>query len=362
MATVQFEHVSKRFGNVVAVDDLTLQVLDGELLVLLGPSGCGKSTVLRMVAGLDEPDEGLVMIGEDTVNDVEPRDRDVAMVFQSYALYPHLTVARNLEFPLRQRGVDRAEREKAVAEVAELLQLTPLLERKPAQLSGGQRQRVALGRAIVRRPAAFLMDEPLSNLDAALRAETRGEIVALQKRLGTTTMYVTHDQVEAMTMGDRIAVISAGVLQQVTTPKDLYALPANVFVAGFLGNPPMNLMPATVTTGTAGSTVLRLAGGEVPLPPAYNPSRLPTTVTAGVRPEALALDPQGSLSAAMTVAEVLGAEVHVIARLPDGTRLIVRQDAKHALPNRDESIRIALTEPGSVLLFDADSGKRLQAA
>ena len=286
----------------------------------------------------------------------------MAMVFQSYALYPHLTVARNLEFPLRQRGVEHAEREKTVADVAET---APAHSAPPTQTRtalGGQRQRVALGRAIVRQPSVFLMDEPLSNLDAALRAETRAEIVALQQRLATTTMYVTHDQVEAMTMGDRIAVVSAGVLQQVTTPKDLYALPANIFVAGFLGNPPMNLLPATVTTDTAGSTVLRLAGGEVPLPPAYNGSRLPKTVTAGVRPEALALDPQGSLSAAMTIAEVLGAEVHVIARLPDGTRLIVRQDAKRALPNRDEPIRIALTEPGSVLLFDSDSGDRLQAA
>jgi multiple sugar transport system ATP-binding protein len=358
MATVRFEGVSKRFGDVVAVDDLSLAVHDGELLVLLGPSGCGKSTVLRMVAGLDEPDTGSITIGDVTVNDVEPRDRDVAMVFQSYALYPHLTVAKNLEFPLRQRGVERAQRAEIVADVAESLRLTALLDRKPAQLSGGQRQRVALGRAIVRRPSVFLMDEPLSNLDAALRVETRAEIVALQQRLATTTVYVTHDQVEAMTMGDRIAIMSVGVLQQVATPQDLYALPANVFVAGFLGSPPMNLVPATVSAGGGGDPVLRTAGGDLPVPAASAGTDLPTTVTAGIRPETLALDPDGPLSAVTTIVEILGAETHVIARLSDGTRLIVRQDARMPRPARDEPIRIAVTDPGSVLLFDPDGGRR----
>jgi len=360
MATIEFAQVSKRFGEVVAVDDLTLSVVDGELLVLLGPSGCGKSTVLRMVAGLDEPDGGTIMIGPETVNDVEPRDRDVAMVFQSYALYPHLTVARNLEFPLRQRGIDRPEREKTVGEVAESLQLTELLSRKPAELSGGQRQRVALGRAIVRRPSVFLMDEPLSNLDAALRVETRANIVTLQQRLETTTMYVTHDQVEAMTMGDRIAVISAGVLQQVATPRDLYALPNNVFVAAFLGNPPMNLVPATVATGGDGATVLRFAGGEIPSPPAYRSADLPEAVIVGLRSESIAVHPDGPLTATTTITEVLGAEVHVIAHLHDGTRLVVRQDARRPAPRRGELIRIRVEEAGSVLLFDPDSGKRLE--
>lgn len=361
VATIEFENVSKRFGDSVAVDNLNLTVQDGELLVLLGPSGCGKSTVLRMVAGLDEPDEGLIKINQETVNDVEPRDRDVAMVFQSYALYPHLTVARNLEFPLRRRGVEQAERQKIVSDVAETLQLTPLLERKPAELSGGQRQRVALGRAIVRKPSVFLMDEPLSNLDAALRVETRAQIVALQRRLMTTTMYVTHDQVEAMTMGDRIAVMKAGVLQQLATPKVLYSLPANVFVAGFLGNPPMNLLPGTVGSSTEGSPVIRLTGGELPLPSAYVGLNLPEAVFAGVRPEALTVDPDGSLSAVTTIAEVLGSEVHVITALPDGAHLIVRQDADLPIPERNESIRIRADDPESILLFDALSGERVQA-
>jgi multiple sugar transport system ATP-binding protein len=360
MATIEFARVSKRFGDVLAVDDLNLGVTDGELLVLLGPSGCGKSTALRMVAGLDEPDEGTIMIGPDTVNDVEPRDRDVAMVFQSYALYPHLTVARNLEFPLRQRGFERAEREKIVADAAESLGLSALLGRKPAQLSGGQRQRVALGRAIVRQPSAFLMDEPLSNLDAALRVETRAQIVALQQRLGTTTMYVTHDQVEAMTMGDRIAVMSAGVLQQVATPKDLYARPANLFVAGFLGNPPMNLVPATVGTGPDGSPVLRTAGGELLLPPVARGAELPASVMAGIRPEGLAIDPAGALSASTTIAEMLGAEVHVITALPDGTRVIVRQDARLPVPARGEPVRMRVTEADAELLFHPESGQRLE--
>jgi multiple sugar transport system ATP-binding protein len=361
VATIEFENVSKRFGDSVAVDNLNLTVQDGELLVLLGPSGCGKSTVLRMVAGLDEPDEGLIKINQETVNDVEPRDRDVAMVFQSYALYPHLTVARNLEFPLRRRGVEQAERQTIVSDVAETLQLTPLLERKPAELSGGQRQRVALGRAIVRKPSVFLMDEPLSNLDAALRVETRAQIVALQRRLMTTTMYVTHDQVEAMTMGDRIAVMKAGVLQQLATPKVLYSLPANVFVAGFLGNPPMNLLPGTVGSSTEGSPVIRLTGGELPLPSAYVGLNLPEAVFAGVRPEALTVDPDGSLSAVTTIAEVLGSEVHVITALPDGAHLIVRQDADLPIPERNESIRIRADDPESILLFDALSGERVQA-
>ncbi|MGH9093210.1 MAG: ABC transporter ATP-binding protein, partial [Acidimicrobiales bacterium] len=264
MGRVVLQGVTKRYGDILALDALDLTVDDGELLVLLGPSGCGKTTALRLVAGLEELDGGSISIGDSVVDDVEPRERDIAMVFQTYALYPHLTVARNIEFPLRQRRTPHDERDRRVREVARTLGLEPYLGRKPGQLSGGQRQRVALARAIVRQPEAFLMDEPLSNLDAALRVQTRADIVALQERLGTTTLYVTHDQVEAMTMGDRIAVIDAGVLQQVAPPQELYDRPGNVFVAGFLGSPGMNLMPGQLDHGSPPR--LRTAAGTVDLP------------------------------------------------------------------------------------------------
>ncbi|HLK45430.1 MAG TPA: ABC transporter ATP-binding protein, partial [Acidimicrobiales bacterium] len=249
MAQVRFEHVTKRFGKVTAIDDLSMTVEDGEFLVLLGPSGCGKTTALRTIAGLEDVTEGEVWIGDDIVNDVPPKDRDIAMVFQSYALYPHLTVRKNIEFPLRLRSYDKAERTKRVEEAAASLGLTDLLARKPGQLSGGQRQRVALARAIVRDPRVHLMDEPLSNLDAMLRLQTRADIVATQRRLGTTTVYVTHDQVEAMTMGHRVALLRDGLLQQVDTPAAIYARPCNAFVAGFIGSPPMNLRTGAAHDG-----------------------------------------------------------------------------------------------------------------
>ena len=244
MATVTFDHVTKNYDGTVAVKDLTLTAGDGEFLVLVGPSGCGKTTALRMIAGLEQISDGRLLIGDRVVNNVAPVARDIAMVFQSYALYPHMTVFNNLAFGLRNKKVPRKEIDERVKNAAEILDLGPLLKRKPKQLSGGQRQRVALGRAIVREPAAFLMDEPLSNLDAKLRVQTRAEIARLHQRLGTTTVYVTHDQVEAMTMGDRIAVMNLGVLQQVGTPEELYENPANTFVAGFIGSPAMNLVPA----------------------------------------------------------------------------------------------------------------------
>jgi multiple sugar transport system ATP-binding protein len=254
MATIAYHHVTKRFDDMVAVNDLSIDVADGEFLVLVGPSGCGKTTALRMLAGLEDVSEGVIMIGDRVINNVAPGKRDIAMVFQSYALYPHMTVYANLAFSLKNFNVPRAEIDRRVREAAEVLELGKLLKRKPKQLSGGQRQRVALGRAIVREPSAFLMDEPLSNLDAALRVQTRAEILKLQTRLDTTTIYVTHDQVEAMTMGDRIAVMKDGVLQQIGTPVEVYTAPANTFVATFIGSPSMNVLPSDVLdVGIGGS-------------------------------------------------------------------------------------------------------------
>ena len=254
MATITYEHVTKRFDETAAVNDLSIDVADGEFLVLVGPSGCGKTTALRMLAGLEEVSEGRILIGERVVNNVAPGKRDIAMVFQSYALYPHMTVYGNLAFGLKNFGVPKHEIDRRVREAAEVLELGAFLKRRPKQLSGGQRQRVALGRAIVREPAAFLMDEPLSNLDAALRVQTRAEILKLQTRLGTTTIYVTHDQIEAMTMGDRIAVMNLGVLQQIGTPEELYTKPGNTFVATFIGSPAMNVLPSgALGVGIGGS-------------------------------------------------------------------------------------------------------------
>ena len=361
MGRLLLDGVTKRYGEVLAVDHLDLDVPDGELLVLLGPSGCGKTTALRLVAGLEELDEGSITIGDQRVDDVEPRHRDIAMVFQTYALYPHLTVARNIEFPLRQRGIEREERLRRVHEVAVTLGLDPYLARKPGQLSGGQRQRVALARAIVRQPAAFLMDEPLSNLDAALRVQTRADIVALQERLGTTTLYVTHDQVEAMTMGHRIAVLDHGVLQQVAPPQSLYDRPGNTFVAGFLGSPGMNLFNGELD-GDGDRSEVRVAGGTVPLPPALGAlAGWAPTLTVGARPETLTLDPAGTLEATVVIVEALGAEAHVICRLADGSRLVVRQEASRRRPDIAEGVRVAV-DPDGVHLFNGETGRRLEPA
>ena len=328
MGRVAFTHVTKRFGDTVAVDDLTVQIDEGELFVLLGPSGCGKSTALRMIAGLEDPSDGLVEIGDRVVNRVEPKNRDVAMVFQSYALYPHLTVRRNIEFPLRSRAVDRKERARLVATAAGALGLSDLLDRKPAQLSGGQRQRVALARAIVHRPAVFLMDEPLSNLDAQLRVQTRGEVVNLQRELETTVVYVTHDQIEAMTMGHRIAIMDRGVLQQLGEPQDVYDRPANRFVAQFIGTPPMN--------------IFRVDGHDALL---------------GVRPEHLAIVPDGPWNATVLFVESLGHERHLHARLTSGDVVIVRQ-AGHA-PLLEPDAVVYLGAPGGQIhRFDPTTGER----
>ena len=358
MARLSFEGVSKRFDDAVAVDNLDLEVHDGELVVLLGPSGCGKTTALRMVAGLEDTTSGSIRIGDRVVNDVEPKDRDVAMVFQSYALYPHLSVAKNIEFPLRQRNVEKAERTRMVNQTAETLGLGALLDRRPGQLSGGQRQRVALARAIVRSPQAFLMDEPLSNLDATLRTQTRADIVTLQERLGTTTLYVTHDQVEAMTMGNRIAVMSAGILQQVAAPQEIYEEPANTFVAGFIGNPGMNLLAGKLDP-TVGTRIVRIETGSVPVPARVAANRA-VDVVVGFRPEALSIDPEGSFRATVSIVELLGSEVHVVCRVGE-TRLVVRQEVSRPRPRPGEEILLR-ADPDGLHVFDAATGIRLPAS
>jgi multiple sugar transport system ATP-binding protein len=288
MAEIVLDHVSKSYANgAVAVKDLSIHIADGEFIILVGPSGCGKSTTLNMIAGLEDISSGELSIGGERVNEKAPKDRDIAMVFQSYALYPHMTVRQNIGFPLTLAKMSKADIATKVEETAKVLDLTELLDRKPAQLSGGQRQRVAMGRAIVRDPKAFLMDEPLSNLDAKLRVQMRSEIARLQNRLGTTTVYVTHDQTEAMTLGDRVVVMLGGVAQQIGTPDELYSRPANLFVAGFIGSPSMNFFPASLTDGG-----VRLPfGDEILLSPealetlAKHPK--PTNVIVGVRPENL---------------------------------------------------------------------------
>jgi multiple sugar transport system ATP-binding protein len=374
LAQVSFDGVTKRFGDTTAVDDLTLSIPDGELLVLLGSSGCGKTTALRLVAGLEEITDGTVSIGERIVNDIDPKDRDVAMVFQSYALYPHLTVAKNIEFPLRQRGVAKDERAAKVKRAAETLGLGELLGRKPGQLSGGQRQRVALARAIVREPLVFLMDEPLSNLDAALRVQTRADIVELQTRLKTTTLYVTHDQVEAMTMGHRIAVMSEGKLQQVAAPEHLYAKPTNVFVAHFLGSPGMNLVEGMLVEnassdpsggGGRGTLSVAFTGASVALPAevADTVRGSGPDVVLGLRPESLRLSPDGAIAASVIIVELLGAETHVICHAENGARIIVRQGAGAAKPAIGEAVRIAVDpDPHAYHLFDSATGERLGAS
>jgi multiple sugar transport system ATP-binding protein len=337
MASVTYDHVTKTFGDTAAVKDLELEIEDGEFMVLVGPSGCGKSTALRMLAGLEKVTDGRVLIGDRVVNNVAPQSRDIAMVFQSYALYPHMTVYDNLAFGLRNQKIPKKDINSRVRRAAEILDLDPLIKRKPKQLSGGQRQRVALGRAIVREPAAFLMDEPLSNLDAKLRVQTRAEILKLQENLGTTTIYVTHDQVEAMTMGDRIAVMNFGVLQQVGSPEALYTDPQNVFVAGFIGSPAMNLVPASLIDGAGGDN--RIAG--------FRPEHIDV---ANGQPDGYVFD------ARVEVVEYLGDErlVHLTrkdaalqAKLPVEEQLNTGDEKKFVVP-RDK-----------LLFFDANSEERV---
>ena len=340
MARITFEDVSKRFDTTFVVSDFSIEIADGEFLVLVGPSGCGKSTALRMLAGLEDVTSGRILIGDRVVNNLAPGARDLAMVFQSYALYPHMTVYDNLAFGLRNTNVRKAEIDRRVTSAAEILDLSQLIKRKPKQLSGGQRQRVALGRAIVREPAAFLMDEPLSNLDAALRVQTRAEILKLQRRLSTTTIYVTHDQVEAMTMGDRIAVMRAGVLQQIGPPEELYTRPTNVFVARFIGSPSMNLVPAGLIEGAGSPGML-----------------------AGFRPEHV--EPaNGSVEGAhfealVEVVEYLGDEQLVHLRLNE-TPLLAKLGIDQRVPTGEQT---RFTIPRDKLhLFDAETEEALAPA
>lgn len=363
MSRVVLDHVSKRFDSVIAVDELTLEVRDEEFLVLVGPSGCGKTTVLRMIAGLEEATAGSISIGDRRVDYLPPRDRDIAMVFQSYALYPHMSVYDNMAFGLKLHHVPKAEIIRRVNETARTLGLEALLKRKPRQLSGGQRQRVALGRAIVREPQAFLMDEPLSNLDAKLRVETRAQIIKLHQRLRTTTVYVTHDQVEAMTMGDRIAVMREGVLQQLDTPQGLYDQPANIFVAGFIGSPAMNLVSVDVVED-AGQLLLRADGFQLPAPMHLREALRRyggKQAVVGVRPEDICEEPPAGptpvpLQAQVDVVEPLGSDAYVYL-LAGATSLTARVGGRTKL--RPEASVTAWINAEHVHAFDPDSEENL---
>ncbi|MBE1514855.1 ABC transporter ATP-binding protein [Nesterenkonia halotolerans] len=358
MASVTYDSASRIYtpGARPAINQLHLEVADGEFLVLVGPSGCGKSTALRMLAGLEEVNEGRILIGGEDVSHVSPKDRDIAMVFQNYALYPHMSVAENMGFALKIAGVSKEERAERVKKAAEILDLVPYLERKPKALSGGQRQRVAMGRAIVRSPKVFLMDEPLSNLDAKLRVQTRTQIAALTRELQTTTVYVTHDQVEAMTMGDRVCVLKDGVLQQVDSPRNLYDTPANVFVAGFIGSPAMNLFHAKIQ-----GEGLVLGNDIVPVDGGHLAKSTRDEVVLGVRPEDMELTTDGTgLPMTVDLVEELGADAYIFGT-PDGIKtfqpFIVRVDGRRP-PMRGERVFIK-PNPSHVHLFDIENGLRL---
>lgn len=371
MATVTFDHSTRVYPGTErpAVDQLNLHIEDGEFLVLVGPSGCGKSTSLRMLAGLEDVNGGHIFIGERDVTDVQPKDRDIAMVFQNYALYPHMSVADNMGFALKIAGTPKAEIRQRVEEAAKILDLTEYLDRKPKALSGGQRQRVAMGRAIVRQPQVFLMDEPLSNLDAKLRVQTRTQIASLQRRLGVTTVYVTHDQTEALTMGDRIAVLNAGILQQVGTPREMYDKPSNVFVAGFIGSPAMNIGHFTVTDGK-----VSVGHADLPLERAIADKITEADagkVTLGFRPEALDVvgsGTEGAFEVEVNLVEELGSDAFVYGSLKskvgagdlgagDSNQVIVRIDPRN-VPAKGEVISVAI-QPGQTHAFSASTGERL---
>ena len=373
MATVTFDHATRIYpGNDrPSVDALDLEIADGEFLVLVGPSGCGKSTSLRMLAGLEDVNSGRILIGDKDVTDVQPKDRDIAMVFQNYALYPHMSVHDNMGFALKIAGTPKAEIDKRVKEAAKILGLTEYLDRKPKALSGGQRQRVAMGRAIVRKPKVFLMDEPLSNLDAKLRVQTRTQIASLQRSLGVTTVYVTHDQTEALTMGDRIAVLKDGVLQQVGTPREMYDKPANDFVAGFIGSPAMNLGRFAVEgdVATLGAAKIQLSSATVDAIKPEDGGK----VTIGFRPESLEVvsaEDEHSIPVRLSFVEELGSDAYIYGELvgaedseeklgsgEDSSQIIVRVPPRTA-PEPGETVYVRI-KPGEEHIFSASTGERL---
>ncbi len=369
MASVELEHIDKTYDNgFQAVKDLNLRVEDGEFLVLVGPSGCGKTTALRMIAGLEDITGGELRIGDRRVNEVPPKDRDIAMVFQSYALYPHMTVAENIGFGLKLRKMDKGDIAKRVNEAASMLGLEELLDRRPKQLSGGQRQRVAMGRAIVREPQVFLMDEPLSNLDAKMRVQTRAEIARIQQRLGVTTVYVTHDQVEAMTMGTRVAVMKKGLLQQVDTPQFIYDNPANLFVAGFIGSPPMNLCEGQLLPSDGGELVVAIGENRlvvdaatvqargIPVPGSSRP------VTIGIRPEDMEdgtvgdVDPRKMLRAKVDITEALGSEI--MAHFGVDAQQVFSDGAK--VDNEEENLKSIGTDAGATFVASLSARSRVR--
>lgn len=348
MATVVLDDVKKRFGSTEVIHGISTAIEDGEFIVIVGPSGCGKSTLLRMVAGLESVSEGEVRIGDRRVNEVEPMDRDIAMVFQNYALYPHMSVRQNMGYGLKISGLPKDQIEAKVQSAAKLLQLDELLDRRPKQLSGGQRQRVAMGRAIVREPSVFLFDEPLSNLDAKLRVQMRLEIKELQSKLGITSLYVTHDQVEAMTMADRMIVMNAGVAEQIGSPLDVYEHPNTLFAAQFIGSPSMNVMPAHVSDG-------RICLGDAILGDSSHPDG---PVNLGIRPEHVVVEPDGPLSLTVQLAEPLGANTLLHGKLTNtGDSFTAAVNGIYRLSGHHETISLGIVD-ANLHLFDMGSGRR----
>ena len=354
MATLELAHIQKRFGQLAVIDDLSLSIAKGEFVVLVGPSGCGKSTLLRMIAGLEPISGGDMMIDGKRANDIAPQRRNISMVFQSYALFPHMTVRDNIAFGPHVRGEDATETARRIERASAILNLTDYLDRKPGQLSGGQRQRVAMGRAIVRDPAIFLFDEPLSNLDAKLRVQMRTEIKALHQKLRTTIIYVTHDQIEAMTMADRIVVMNGGRIEQAGAPLDIYDRPANRFVAGFIGSPAMGFLPARCRPGGNGRAVAIEDGSIVPVDDVDAAEDTPLTI--GVRPESFRRDPDGPLSMTVEVVEPTGPEIHVFGRIGNSDVRAVFRDRR--IPLIGETIRLSV-DTSDIHVFDGESGVRL---